>query len=347
MRIAALIPLILPLTLWAACSSSSSGDADLGHNTGPEAGTGSPPAVCNGHAELCSRKYTEVAFPGTHDADATMADKFVAADQTYSVADQLAMGVRVLHFEMQPYQGDTYLCHAFCGIGSMLLLTELQTVQAFVVAHPTEVVTLLMESQNTTSDLIATAVIDSGLMPFVHTQAAGTAWPTLGDMIEHGDHVVLFNADQTGTGGTSYPWLHDRFARTWETPWNNKTPQDFAKCDADRGAKGNDIYVVDTYREDEAIASIGAARSVNYNSFLIDRLMTCQQSQKTLPNFVMVNFFEVGDLFHDVDILNGFTTAPDDDLSKFPPATFPLVDDAGVVEDAGATPPPVDAGDAG
>ena len=324
----------------SACSSSSSPGAG---STSPEAGTGSPPTVCNGHTELCGRAYTAVAFPGTHDADATVADQFVAADQTGNVATQLNDGVRVLHFEMQEYQGDTYLCHAVCGIGHTLLLTELQAVTTFVAAHPTEVVTLLLESQNTTSDQIAAAVKSSGLLTYAHAQAAGAPWPTLGDMIQHGDHVVIFNADLTSTGGTSFPWLHDRFARTWETPWDNTTPADFAKCDADRGTKGNDIYVVDTYREDTPIASVGAAETVNNNSFLIDRLMTCKKNESTLPNFVMVNFEEAGDLYKDVDILNGFTPAPNDDLSKFPPSDWPGSDDGGL-SDSGSD-ASVDSGD--
>ena len=32
----------------------------------------------------------------------------------------------------------------------------------------------------------------------------------------------------------------------WETPWDNEKPADFGRCNADRGVKGNDIYVVDT-----------------------------------------------------------------------------------------------------
>ena len=263
MRTAAFFALILAMSPWAACSSSSSSGA----TSTVEAGTGTPPATCNGHAELCSRAYNAVAFPGDHDSDATVADNFIAADQTGNVAAQLDGGIRVLHFEMQQYQGDTYLCHAVCAVGHTLLLDELKTVETFVAAHPTEVVSLLMESQNTTSDQIAMAVNSAGLMPYVHTQAAGAAWPTLGDMIQHGDHVVIFNADQTSTGGGSFGWLNDRFAKTWETPWDNTKPSDFGNCDADRGTKGNDLYVVDTYREDTPIATTSAAESVNVNPF--------------------------------------------------------------------------------
>ena len=58
-------------------------------------------------------------------------------------------------------------------------------------------------------------------------------------------------------------------------------------------------------------------------------MLTCKQKESTLPNFVMVNFYEIGDVLKDVDILNGFAPTPSDDLSTFPPAQFPGSDDGG------------------
>ncbi|HEX7666295.1 MAG TPA: phosphatidylinositol-specific phospholipase C domain-containing protein [Polyangiaceae bacterium] len=340
MRTAALFCLIGGLAGAAACSGSSSGaktavDAkDSGPSTNPV------PTVCNGHAELCDRSYTAVAFPGCHDSYATTVDQYTAADQDRTIAQQLQDGIRVFHLEMLDYNGLPNVCHALCAIGHVLLSDELVTIKAFADAHPNEVITLLTESNGVATDEIAAAFDLAQLTPLLHVQAAGTPWPTLGQMIQGGDRIVVLHADMTKTGGPSYPWLHDRFARTWETPWNNTTPQDFARCDADRGTKGNDIYVVDTYREDTPIATIDQARTVNPNPFLIDRLLTCKKTESTLPNFVMVNFYDVGDLFTDVDILNGFTPEPNDDLSKFPPADWPNPD-GGAPDDAGT---PVDSG---
>ena len=324
MRFAAIFTVFCAVGLAFACSSGSSSNAtssDAGSDAGGTDATTTPTA-CNGHEELCGRAYTAVAFPGDHDSYATVPDHFVAADQDQTIADQLAGGVRVLHFEMQLFQNDAYLCHASCNIGNFLLSDELGAVADFMKANPNEVVTLLMESQNLTTDQIAAAFDKSGVTSLAHRQAAGTPWATLGDMIQKGDRLVVFLADLTSTGGTSFPWMLDRFARTWETPWDNKTPQDFTRCDADRGTKGNDIYVVDNYREDTEIASPAQASTVNPNPFLIDRLITCKNAENTLPNFVMVNFYEIGDVMKDVDILNGFAPAPTD-LSGFPPADWP------------------------
>ncbi len=341
-RTAALFCLMGCIASATACSGSSS-DTKTAVDI-KDASTNPTPTVCNGHVELCERSYTAVAFPGTHDAYATTIDQFTAADQDRTVAQQLQDGIRVLHFEMLDYLGQVNVCHALCAIGHVLLADELTVVKTFADAHPNEVITLLTESNGVATDEIAAAFDQAGLTPLVHTQAAGTPWPTLGALIQGGDRVVVLHADMTKTGGTSYPWLHDRFARTWETPWNNKTPQDFARCDADRGTKGNDLYVVDTYREDTPIATIDQARTVNPNPFFIDRLLTCKKSEGTLPNFVMVNFYEVGDLFANVDVLNGFAPEPDDDLSKFPPADWPTVGDGGTADDAGAVDSGADGG---
>ena len=138
------------------------------------------PTTCNGHPELCDRAYDRVSFPGTHDAYANLEEHFVAADQSFPLRRQLDDGVRVLHLEViqnLPNRDDAYLCHGVCGLGKKLLADGLSEVDAFVAAHPTEVVTLLMESSGLPTDTIAAAFATSGLLKYVHAQAPGTPWP--------------------------------------------------------------------------------------------------------------------------------------------------------------------------
>lgn len=282
------------------------------------------PSVCNGHAELCTRSYDAVAFPGTHDAYSNIAQGFVAPDQSYPIARQLEDGVRALHLEIKPHQDDVYLCHGPCEFGATLLSDALTDVNRFIQGHPTEVVTLLTESSDVTTDLIGAAAQKSGLDKALHVQARGQPWPTLSAMIRSRKRVVVFHADFSLTGGVAYPWLHDRFTWTWETPWDNSVPQDFVRCNADRGSMGKGLYVVDVYREDQLIPSLTQAQPVNMNPFLLGRIRHCQQATRTFPNFVMVNYYQVGDLFRDIDILNGLSSGSEVDAGSFPPiASWP------------------------
>jgi hypothetical protein len=61
--------------------------------------------------------------------------------------------------------------------------------------------------------------------------------------------------------------------------------------------------------------------------FLLDRVLFCRKTTGVHPNFVMVNFYEVGDLFRDVDILNGFAPPDSAQAGTAPPAAFDV--DAG------------------
>ena len=288
--------------------------------------------ACNGRDALCARAYDQVAFPGTHNAYSNVDESFGAPDQTYTMTRQLEDGVRVLHLEIYAFDDDAYLCHAVCPIGKKLLVDGFTEIRKFVDDHPRDVVTLLMESSNVTTDAIASALDASHLGRRLHVQRAGAPWPTLGELLSNGDRVVAFLADQTSTGGGTYPALLGRWDWTWETPWNNQTPADFTRCGADRGVMGNDLYVVDTYLEDQIIPTPDHAALVNDNPFLIERLLHCQAARGRPPNFVMVNYYEIGDLFADVDALNGFSDLPDGDADAFAPTW----DDAGT--DLGTAP---------
>ncbi len=275
--------------------------------------------TCNGHVELCDRPYDQVAYPGTHNADSNIADGFLAPDQTYTLTRQLTDGIRVLHMEIDAYAGGPYLCHSACDLGATALADGLTEVAAFVGGHPRDVFTLLMESNDVTSDDVWHAVVTAGLDRYALAQPIASPWPTLAQMIDRDKHVVLLLADQTNTGGGSYPALLPRWTLTWETPWDNTTLGDFARCQRDRGTTSAPLYVVDTYLEDQLIPTATHAQLVNDNPFLIDRLLHCQDATGRLPTFVMVNYYEVGDVLEDVDALNGLALVPSGNVDAFPP----------------------------
>ena len=45
---------------------------------------------------------------------------------------------------------------------------------------------------------------------------------------------------------------------------------------------------------------------VNYDPLFLDRALECEEEGNALPNFVAVDFYDIGDLFAVVDVLNGF-----------------------------------------
>jgi hypothetical protein len=303
-------------------STSATDASDVHHDASGAVTDGAYPSICNGHAELCGRPYDHVTFAGTHGSYSDTTEGFAAPDQTYPIAQQLEAGIRVLHFELHIYEGSVYACHSLCALGSRSFADEMSVVASFLRTHPSEVVSLLLERSDDTitADDIADVIEAAGLEPYMRVQEVGAPWPTLGAMIQKGQRLVALLDNPMGSSVT---WLLPRWDLTWETPWDNTTPADFGQCDANRGVMGDGVYVVDTYLEDQVIETAAHSALVNYDPFLIDRLLYCQRATSTLPNFAMVNFYDVSDIFFVVDVLNGFAPTPCTDVSAFPPTAWP------------------------
>jgi len=71
-----------------------SGPPDSGAQCEIDAGRVIDVTACNGHVELCDRRYDEVAYVTTHDAMSSAEDAFRLPNQHYRMWRQLEDGVR-------------------------------------------------------------------------------------------------------------------------------------------------------------------------------------------------------------------------------------------------------------
>lgn len=69
--------------------------------------------ICNGHAELCTRRYSNVTFIGAHDSFAYSIDPLaLARDQEVDISTQLTLGVRLLQAQAHlNRKGVLHFCH--------------------------------------------------------------------------------------------------------------------------------------------------------------------------------------------------------------------------------------------
>lgn len=151
--------------------------------------------LCNGHAEFCNRKYSNITFVGSHDS--AFVGNTAADNQDISVADQLALGVRFLQTQTHIENNTIELCHTLCILEDAGPLTEyLKTVKAFLDGNPNEVVTLLITNQDGQSGAAFDAAFQSsGAKSYVFTPTGNLTfgqWPTLGQMIDMGQRLVVF-----------------------------------------------------------------------------------------------------------------------------------------------------------
>jgi hypothetical protein len=262
-------------------------------------GCPAPETGCNGADALCDRRFDEVAYATTHNAMSNAEDGFQGPNQHFSIARQLADGVRALMLDTYLYEGDVYLCHADCSfLGRRPLLDGLAEIKDFLDRHPREVVSIIFESYAPAAD--TAAVFEAaGLTDYVHTQIRGEAWPTLGEMIESGRQLVVFTDNDAGDP----PWYHYVWDFAFETPFSFERPEDFS-CRKNRGSLENPLFILNHFLT-RTFGRPELARMVNFDPLFIERAEQCMSEHGRLPNFVTVDFYDIGDVFGVVDALNG------------------------------------------
>jgi len=262
-----------------------------------------PDPTCNGREELCDRRFDQVAYPMTHNAMSNdeVDPPWILPNQHFGMTRQLNDGIRGLMLDTYYEDGELLLCHELCIAGSQPLVEGLGELTAFLEANPNEVVSIILESYITHAQT-EEAFDDSGLLEFVYAHEVGEPWPTLGELIEADTRLVVFQGEPEDA---DFPWLMFFDDHAWETPYAFSTPEDFV-CDANRGDPANPIFLLNHFLTAELGGRPEFAEMVNYNPLLIERAQQCEEEGEALPNFVALDFYDIGDLFDVVDALNGF-----------------------------------------
>ncbi|CAK7227385.1 hypothetical protein SBRCBS47491_006551 [Sporothrix bragantina] len=189
--------------------------------------------VCNGHAELCSRKYSNVTMVGAHNSPFVVHNN-LASNQHFKVTQQLDDGIRFIQAQIQfPVKDDgtgPHFCHTSCALLDAGPITQwLSEVRQWVDSHPQDFITILLGNGNYSDPSMYAPYIEStGIVQYAFVPPAHPApttgsmplddWPTLGEMLSDNKRVLMmldYKANQT-----KYPWLIDEFAYLWETPFD-------------------------------------------------------------------------------------------------------------------------------
>lgn len=244
----------------AADVADASPPADAANVPAPDAANlpapdAAPPPTCNGTADRCARPYNQVAQACTHNAMSSKAYRFIipTPNQMRSLTEQLDAGVRCLMLDTYAFEGELYFCHGACGNWGKLRMAEgLAEISAWLAAHPREVVTFILEAYITQDETLS-ALAAAGLAApdgrpdpqfplFSAAGPPGTPWPTLGEMVDANQRLVVFTDD----AATTAPWHLHWPSWGWETPYNDPT----FTCAHGRGDPGGNphpIFILNHY----------------------------------------------------------------------------------------------------
>jgi hypothetical protein len=264
---------------------------------------------CNGSAELCDKKYSEVAFATTHNAFnyATGPTYFQGPNQDKPIINQLEFGIRAFMLDLYtpPGVGDEeiaipWVYHSLSVLGFESLVKVLNPINDFLRENENEVVTLILESYVSAAS-VEFAIDSVGLDDLLY--AYNGAWLTLQEMINSNQRLVILSdrADANGRDWYMYLWEH-----AVETDFDNKYQSDFS-CDYNRGDADNDLFILNHFITsiDLGIGIEDSAQVINAMPYILDRAQECKSNTGKQPNFLTVDFYESGGVMDAVNALNG------------------------------------------
>ncbi|KAK8071160.1 PLC-like phosphodiesterase [Apiospora hydei] len=267
---------------------------------------------CNGHTELCDRKYSNVTFMGAHDS--SFVGILPSDNQLESVTKQLSGGIRYLTAQTHPKDDAIELCHTSCILLDAGPLQDyLGDIKAWMDGNPNEVVTLLLTNGDAIDiNKFGDAFKAVGLDTYAYTPGAELTmddWPTLGTMVSNKQRLVVFMDYHADT--SKVPWILDEFKYYFETPFDT-TDKNFAQCTLDRpqGATADGrMYIVNHFLDIEIfpgvlIPNLADAGTTNSMTSILAQTDLCYGQYKRTPNVVLLDFVSIGDAMKAQNDLN-------------------------------------------
>ncbi|KAK5167960.1 uncharacterized protein LTR77_006527 [Saxophila tyrrhenica] len=269
--------------------------------------------VCNGSADVCSRKYSDMSFIGTHNSAFVGDIDDLRVNQRLSVTEQLDAGVRFLQAQMHRDDfGRLSMCHTSCWLFYAGSLEDyLKTIKTWLASHSDAVVTLLLTNGDSVSASdIGDVVKSTGLKDYAFVPSSSpkrlamSDWPTLGDMVSNDSRFVMFldyGADESST-----PFILDEFHYFFETPYDVTDPS-FSQCSIDRppNAKPDDrMYIVNHFLDKEVFGSddvLVPDTDANFETNAATgpgsigaQVGRCEEKHGRTPNVVLLDMFDRG-----------------------------------------------------
>lgn len=290
--------------------------------------------ACNNSPALCQRSYSDITHLGAHDSPfvSNSANGFSASgNQFFNSTTQLDAGVRLLSLQIL-WNNDSSqlrLCHTLCALydaGS--LVSWLSEIKQWIDMNPNEVVTLvLVNAANAAASQIASDYVNSGIINYAFTPLANMQqpWPSLSSLISANTKLITFVASLSENSAA--PYLLNEFDYAFENPYQVTSPQNFS-CFPDRPSaiKGNTVaaessgrlFLMNHFLGQQQLLDIvtpAVESSSNTNSAdpsapgsLGAAVQSCFSQYGKAPNFVLVDFFNVGPAVTTVDGFNNISS---------------------------------------
>lgn len=195
---------------------------------------------------------------------------------------------------------EVWLCHTLCELGATNAISFFKTVERFLALNPGTVL-IFFDEDYVSEDELENVFKKSGVYSHLAVLHAGRPLPTLGELVRSQHNVVIFTQEPV-TGAK--PWnmyAFDGFIQ--DTPLGAVKPDQFT-CKPSRGLANSPLLMMNDWAD-----VFPPRRSPNValtqRKFILRRARQCERERHHMPNLILTDFYETGDVVGAVRQLNG------------------------------------------
>jgi hypothetical protein len=190
---------------------------------------------------------------------------------------------------------EVYLCHTLCELGATKMSATLEGMREWLDAHPQQLIVLFVEPA-TPAWSVERELRRAGLLDRVATLREDRPLPTLGQLLEDGEQVVVLGERDTG----NLSWYLDGFSWVQDTPLG---PQSATSCADSRGEPDSPIFMINHWVDEFPPRPSSNAR-INSRADILERVRRCRRARELQPAFIAVDHYELGDVVGAAEVLN-------------------------------------------
>ena len=243
--------------------------------------------TCNEMALLCDRRLDEVFFAGTHNSMSASEEGWLGPNHHFAIPQQLQDGIRALNIDTYWWEEQAYMCHGYCEIGAQPLVWATDHIAQFLFDQPNNVLIITFQSTLTAEQTLE-SFTQSGLSSELYHHTPTQEWPTLQELIDNQQRLVVFSNSDGGSQGYMDQWMH------WlDNPYSAQSVDDFA-CYYDRGdPETASLYNINHFLT-APIALPELAEEANEQTILSEHIDRCIHETNRYPNQLLVDFYSIG-----------------------------------------------------
>lgn len=268
-------------------------------------------ACCNGLDSICDLRANEILYATLHNGMSTIEDGFLfGPNHKFQLEKALKAGYRGLNLDICNCGGEIIFCHGICTLGPRDVSDVMNGVNTFLDQNPSEIIVFIYQVNNDVdryvdlNDFYDKLLQIEGLTEKMYVHDGPTSsWPTLRQLTDpnYNKRVIMFhyngpdcNEDRSRCPDGLHLYYNYAIDNDWSHDDTTSIENRLSSCRLKSNGINRDTFI--GLNNFVSPPSRSSAETLNEYSAASEYVETCTALLKTDINFLLVDFWSVGEV---------------------------------------------------